>query len=489
MGKKMAKKIAIIGAGIYGCQIALTLKEQGFEVILYEKNEMILSEISGNFGIRLHEGLHYPRSSKTRKSCLRGRQEFEATYPELVNNHDHSLYGLSNIDATNSPSKVTPEQFKKLASESSDFKIVEDVSEFGYTNLTTAIDTKEPTLVLGAKLRKGFNLHLQNKKIDLRLSTKITRIDRVENGQFLIITDKGEEAVFDEVVNATSYKQFLPEDPLPFNMRIVYQACTALVYEDLQEKERGKARPFIIMDGWFPCFMPYDDSENIDSNKNSTYIVTHGSYTIIGTRDTEKETSEFLEKTLEDQAREKEVRENSENHLCEFWPAFKERFKYTKWIGTVLAKIVSDTEFRSAITFKAKNGMIYVIPGKLNNIFDIAREVTHLISKMASDQSILSESGFQYVQGGLLDEGHDEILKKPEDISRNTCFLQTKESASIMQKGVSFFNLPSNEEKSTPLKINANSKKVVFPFFSEEKCVVGYDGPIAFVPAICGGPN
>ncbi len=485
----MAKKIAIIGAGIYGCQIALTLKQQGFDVILYEKNGMILSEISGNFGIRLHEGLHYPRSSKTRKSCLRGRQEFEATYPELVNKHEHSLYGLSNIDATNSPSKVTPEQFKKLASESKDFKIVEDVSEFGYTNLATAIDTKEPTLVLGTKLRKGFTLYLQNEKIDLRLNTRITRIDKTENGQFLILTDKGEEATFDEVVNATSYKQFLPEDPLPFNMRIVYQACTALVYEDLQEKELGKARPFIVMDGWFPCFMPYDDSENIGSNKNSTYIVTHGSYTIIGTRDTEKETSDFLEKTLADQARAKEVRDSSEKHLCEFWPAFKERFKYIKWIGTVLAKIVSDTEFRSAITFKAKNGMIYVIPGKLNNIFDIAREVNHLVNDQPSNQIILSENDFQYVKGGLLDEGREEILKKPEDISRNTCFLQTKESAGIIQKGVSFFNAPSSEEKSTPLKISDNPKKGAAPFFREEKIAVGYNGPIVPLPSISRGPS
>jgi glycine/D-amino acid oxidase-like deaminating enzyme len=484
------KKIAIIGAGIYGCQIALTLKQQGFDVILYERNKMILSEISGNFGIRLHEGLHYPRSSKTRKSCLRGRQEFEATYPELVNKHEHSLYGLSNIDATNSPSKVTSKQFEELASESTDFKIVEDVSKFGYTNLATAIDTTEPTLVLGEKLRKGFNLHLQKNKIDLRLNTTITSINKTENGQFSLLTDKGEEEeIFDEVVNATSYKQFLPEDPLPFNMRIVYQACTALVYEDLQEKELGKARPFIVMDGWFPCFMPYDDSENVDPSKNSTYIVTHGSYTIIGTRDTEKEMSVFLEKTLSDQTREKEVRDNSEKHLCEFWPAFKERFKYTKWIGTVLAKIVSDTEFRSAITFKAKNGMIYVIPGKLNNIFDIAREVNHLVNNQLSNQIILSENGFQYVKGGLLDEGREEILKKPEDISRNTCFLQTKESESIIQKGVSFFNAPSNEEKSTPLKINHNPKKGAVPFFREDKIAVGYNGPIVPLPAISRGPN
>lgn len=485
----MAIKIAIIGAGIYGCQIALTLKQQGFDVILYEKNGMILSEISGNFGIRLHEGLHYPRSSKTRKSCLRGRQEFEATYPELVNKHDHSLYGLSNIDATNSPSKVTPEQFKKLASESKDFKIVEDISEFGYTNLATAIDTKEPTLVLGAKLRKGFNSRLQDNNIDLRLSTEIKQIAKTENGQFSILTNKGEEAIFDEVVNATSYKQFLPEDPLPFNMQIVYQACTALVYEDLQEKELGKARPFIVMDGWFPCFMPYDDSENIESNKNSTYIVTHGSYTIIGTRDTEKEAFGFLEKTLADPVRAKEVKDRSENHLCEFWPAFKERFKYIKWIGAVLAKIVSDTEFRSAITFKAKNGMIYVIPGKLNNIFDIAREVSHMVNSQPRDQIILSEGGYQYVKGGLLDEGREEILKKPEDISRNTCFLQTKESASIIPKGVSFFNLPSNEENITPLESSTNSKKGGFPFFSEVKIAVGNNRPITPIPLIGRGPS
>lgn len=43
------KKVAIIGAGWYGCHLAKVLSEQGFDVTLYEKNGEILNEISGNF--------------------------------------------------------------------------------------------------------------------------------------------------------------------------------------------------------------------------------------------------------------------------------------------------------------------------------------------------------------------------------------------------------------------------------------------------------
>ncbi len=61
--------IAIIGAGWYGAHLACELAKQRHTVTLIEKNIAILSETSGTFGVRLHRGPHYPRSSETRKGC------------------------------------------------------------------------------------------------------------------------------------------------------------------------------------------------------------------------------------------------------------------------------------------------------------------------------------------------------------------------------------------------------------------------------------
>ena len=38
------KKIAIIGAGVYGCWIAFTLSKKGYEISIFEKNNEIISE-------------------------------------------------------------------------------------------------------------------------------------------------------------------------------------------------------------------------------------------------------------------------------------------------------------------------------------------------------------------------------------------------------------------------------------------------------------
>ena len=64
-------KVVVIGAGIYGCHLALNLHESGHNVILFEKNNEYLSEASGKNQYRLHMGFHYARNYKTRN----GNQE------------------------------------------------------------------------------------------------------------------------------------------------------------------------------------------------------------------------------------------------------------------------------------------------------------------------------------------------------------------------------------------------------------------------------
>ena len=59
------KKICIVGAGLFGCTIALVLSKAGYFVDLYEKNPDIMSETSLKNQQRFHLGYHYPRSSKT----------------------------------------------------------------------------------------------------------------------------------------------------------------------------------------------------------------------------------------------------------------------------------------------------------------------------------------------------------------------------------------------------------------------------------------
>lgn len=439
------KNIAIIGAGWYGSHIALFLDRQHengeklFNVTLFEKNPNIFDETSGNFGIRLHLGWHYPRSSETRRSCREGLAEFLVEYPALVNTHEHSIYGVGDIDADGYPSKVTPQEFESLTHEYEDCYPI-DPRVFGYENLMTAIHTTEPSIVVGQKLRSAFKKYLQASTVNLKLATTVKAIKRTANGAFLVSTENSDvEQVFDRVVNATSYQYFLPEKPeLPFAMKVVYQPCVALVYKDTKEKERGKPNPFIVMDGWLPCLMSYDDcSEEVENRK---YIMTHAKWTILASCNTPEAAQKILYETKSNSLIEKKIEKNCNKSLSRFWPEFKERFQYVKWIATVLAKIVTDSEYRSAVTF-SKDEMLYVIPGKINNIFDAGRETLTLLTRnsMQHRDDILCEEGCEYVKGGTLDRGQSEISTKPVDPSRNTCSLQTSFEILSKSKQLGFF--------------------------------------------------
>jgi L-2-hydroxyglutarate oxidase LhgO len=63
---KSYKKIAVIGAGWFGCHIAYQLIKKNYSVKIYEERNDIFCGASGNNQNRLHLGFHYPRSLITR---------------------------------------------------------------------------------------------------------------------------------------------------------------------------------------------------------------------------------------------------------------------------------------------------------------------------------------------------------------------------------------------------------------------------------------
>lgn len=87
-------RIAVIGAGWYGCHITAVLTSLGIEVDLYEKNERIFGEASGNNQFRLHMGFHYARSHRTRLQSRDGYARFLERYSDLSRPIEDNIYGV-----------------------------------------------------------------------------------------------------------------------------------------------------------------------------------------------------------------------------------------------------------------------------------------------------------------------------------------------------------------------------------------------------------
>lgn len=151
----------------YGCHAAESIMSQkpGSLVTIFEKSSDIFSGISGTFGNRLHVGAHYPRSSLTRELCHEGYKEFYIKYPELINEHSHSLYGLGVKDAGGNPSKVNKEEFAAVCQEFGEAKEIPITDNC--PNLHYVADIKEPSLVMGIQLPNFFKKRLKDLGVDI----------------------------------------------------------------------------------------------------------------------------------------------------------------------------------------------------------------------------------------------------------------------------------------------------------------------------------
>lgn len=414
-------KTCIIGGGWYGCHLARKLSSAGHDVTLVEKNADIFSGISGSFGIRLHAGPHYPRSPKTRESCQRAFNKFIQEYESLVVRHDYSMYAIGDLDSFNFPSKVNLDAFKAICAETQIIAETENPKNWGYQNLQYIANIFEPSISLGKRLRLRFKDYLAQYDIKFLFNANITRLN-INNHQVTVCSGERIVNVFDLVINTSSYQSeqlILNKVQLPFQPK--YQTCMGLLYQD-KLADNTKPFSFIVMDGFFPCIMPYADEPDAVNANSKKYLLTHGQWTNLGTFDNPADARLLLNSiTANDIAF---IKSKCEEAISRYWPMFKDRFQYLSWKGTVLVKLLTDVEFRSAVTYAENKQIIHVVPGKVTNIFDVEEEIYKLIN--LNEQEIIQKEGYYYVKNGVLDDAMTEITKKPKERdSRNTCFLQT----------------------------------------------------------------
>lgn len=100
-------KISIVGAGIYGCSIAIKLAEMGHRVTIYDPLG-VLKAASGINQLRVHSGYHYPRSQETIAEVIECRSAFLNEFSEAIVKDTENYYAIPWEG-----SLTGPEQFEK----------------------------------------------------------------------------------------------------------------------------------------------------------------------------------------------------------------------------------------------------------------------------------------------------------------------------------------------------------------------------------------
>ena len=344
MQKKI--RIAILGAGWFGCFIGTELKKRGYHFDIYEKNSKIFSNASGNNQNRLHLGFHYPRSFKTREMSQIGFYKFKKNLPYFSYKINNNIYAIADDDRN-----LT--SFKKFTSAMNssnlNFKII-DVRKTSLKKISHAIKCDEEII----NQEKAIIFFKKNLKTNLHFNKNIKKIKK-SGKKFLI-----NKIEYDFVINCTWQQSFSSK-----KLKLIYENCLIPLY-----KLKVKKHPaYTIMDGPFFTFYPWNKKHfGLYSVKYSRVNISKSINKILK-----------LNKNLNLKTK-NSIKRKIENQFSKFYPDFKKKFKFERYLTSIRTILYKKNDARVCLV-ENNNNFINILSGKIDHIFYAASEVIKCLNK------------------------------------------------------------------------------------------------------------
>lgn len=247
------KVIAIIGAGIFGCKIALALAEQNkYNILLFERKDGIMEGCSKNNQNRAHKGFHYPRDLKTAQQCQLGFKRFVDEFPECIANDFPNAYFIASRD-----SLTSPEAYIKFCKDANlEYEIIDAKNHAYVRGCDLGILCKE--VIYDCEILKTILVKkiLNKSQINLFCGTEILAIKKTDNGYNIETSDYSYKA--DIVINCcySEINRFTQE--LGFDVVKQQYEYTAIPIIELDMPKQG----ITIVDGQFMTLLPHGKSNN-----------------------------------------------------------------------------------------------------------------------------------------------------------------------------------------------------------------------------------
>ena len=263
-------KIAIVGAGFYGCYFARAIEKRwGVRVDLYDRESKPMSRAAQKNQSRLHLGFHYPRATDTIAQTVRGYLEFIKEFESCIKFPSRNLYAVSSEGLI---------KFKDYLSAMDMFGLKYDNCGDEYLHYF-----KSPSLIEGViRVDEGvIDLKKLKEKMLIELRSKIycsALVSRIDAESGLLVVNGNVTGPYDFVINTTYVE---PNMGLPENKRfkLKYELAAMVV----MDAPFGESVALTIMDGPFvslyPCgqgratlssvvhtpFAKYDSVEELES--------------------------------------------------------------------------------------------------------------------------------------------------------------------------------------------------------------------------------
>lgn len=326
-------KVAIIGAGIYGCHLGTILSDFGIDVKIYEKESEIFNKASGNNQFRLHWGFHYARDYRTRQQSKIGFSKFMDHYKDFTEEIAENLYVVPKYN-----SLIDFRTYLAIFShEGFSFDLLKPDDIPFLKNIDGVINVDERVICVD-QMRKSFKHKLKD---------KILLNKNIDNASFENLKQTN-----DYVIDCTWGKL----EPL---LESFYEV-THLAYCKYKGKTKHPALTFV--DGNLWSLYP--------TEKKDVFTLSHVKYTPIFQSNEINEVNDFVT-ALDEEA----LKENYLKMLMDvrfYYEDFEKNFEYIDNQVSVKTKIVGSNDPRDCRVWKEDN-VIRVFSGKIDTLY-IAEE-------------------------------------------------------------------------------------------------------------------
>ena len=337
-------KIAVAGAGWFGCHVAAELIAAGDQVTVFEREGEMFRAASGSNQNRLHRGFHYPRSYETRIESQAGFVKFKEKYPNLSSAVKLNIYAVADR-----LSSLDFETYLQIMDATRLEYSVTDGQSLGLQNISGAIVCDE-RLVETSRARKYFMglLHPY-----IRMGVAVNSIERVENGVLV----NGER--YDALIDCTWGSLGSDDDDLD----CYFEPVIMFLYQG------SAGHPAItIMDGPFFSIYPYE---------NDIYSLSSVTHTPIGQYATHGAAKKIIDQIGSELVSER--RQAMESEVAYYFPEFGQTFKHVGHQTAVKLKLNDASATRGCIVHMVER-TITVTPGKIDSIFYAYDEVAKHLS-------------------------------------------------------------------------------------------------------------
>lgn len=326
-------KIAVVGAGWFGCHIATSLISDGHNVTVFERNSCIFLGASGNNQNRLHLGYHYPRSWQTRQEIIDNHVRFVSKYPtrEIKNN----FFAISNESSIDFDSYQAIMESHGI---SCDFFTA---SRFGISNVEYDIVLRTEERLIDTEAAKAVFLKALKNNFVFDAKVLVRR-----GSKNVIVEGEDWEEVFDAVIDCTS-----GEEEADANKKVFFEPAVMTEFY-------GPIEHFAltVMDGPFPCLYP--------TCQHGVWRVSHVAHTARGSFDNFADAENVL-KDLDQVKITDDMTEAMSCYYPDFSKFFQPRYSLVKAVRTKLKNNNASRECH----IKEDGKVCRVYSGKICSIF------------------------------------------------------------------------------------------------------------------------